>query len=241
MFYLSYTSFWLVTIIYPLSFGDQIYDSVLLYGELVQKSCLLISLSIYVSLPTKRVKSCLMLMFIYSLFSHIASIIAYEITAIYYTIESLLFFSWAIWLMLRPEISTAKTINKNNILLAFYKGEKGSFIMNFFELFGLPVKSMCILAGDKALYLKTNDPNFVFGASEIITRHADDYILIDTGVRVTTDFIIEMKKHTKLVATKGIFRVRCIEAVSDLLGMIGDEWKPRSCIPSLYLKQVKGI
>lgn len=225
-------------IIYPITFETPFYEVSFLYGSLLQSICLFVCIIYYVSLPTARAKSCLILLGTYGLFSQIADIIFNEVTTIYYILESLTFFSWAIWLMLRPELSTAKTINHSNILLAFYKGKKGSFIMNFFELFGLPVKSMCIIAEDKALYLKAKEPMFQFGTSEIITRHKDDYVIIDTGVRVTTDFLIEMKKHNNIVATRGLMRVRCIEAISGLLSMIGDKYKPDAYIPSLYLRQI---
>ena len=238
MFNLSYPCFWIVLITYPLSFGDPIYETALLYGDFLQRICLFLCILSYISKPTKRQKSCLILMGLYGVYSQIADILFSEVTSILYILESLAFFSWAVWLMLRPEIKTVNSINHTNILLAFYKGEKGSFAMNFFELFGLPVKSMCIIAGDKALYLKSNKRTFEFGNSEKIYRKSDDYVIIDTGKPYTKDYITEMKKHSNIIATRGILRIRCIEAVRGLLSMIGEEYKPNVYIPSLYLRRI---
>lgn len=179
-------------------------------------------------------------MVVYNLYSLIADIIFYEIYAIYYLLESLTFFSWAIWIMLRPEYRTAKTINHDNILLAFYKGEKGSLIMNFFELFGLPVKSMCIVAGDKALALKSNKETFQIIDSKNIFRKQDDYVTVDTGIRNTNKFVEAMKEYSTTPARKGFLRIRCIEGVSPLLEMIGPEFKPSLIdnIPSVYMRKV---
>jgi hypothetical protein len=177
-------------------------------------------------------------MALYGLYSTISNIIFNEIIAISYLLESSVFVAWASWIMLRPEINTAKTIDNKNILLAFYNGNSGSSIMNLFQLFGMPVKSLCILAGDKALYLKKNKNTFEFGNSSKIHKKSYNYIIIDTGVPHTENFIKSMEEHKNIIATKGIFRVRCIEAVSGLLGMIGNEFKPKSYIPSLYLWRV---
>ncbi len=180
-----------------------------------------------------------MAMVLYGIYAIFIDIIFPEVmSSLYYALESLVFIIWASWLMFRPEISTAKTINKKNILLAFYKGDKGSFIMNFFELVGLPVKSMCIIAGDKALYLKSNKGTFEFGSSEKIYRKSDDYVIIDTGKPYTKSYVEKMKKHENIVASKGMLRIRCIEAVSGLLSMIGSRYKPNTYIPSLYLKAI---
>ena len=167
-----------------------------------------------------------------------SSIFFHEISSIHYLLESLGVFAWGMFVTFHPERKTAKTINEKNILLAFYKGDKGSIIMRVCALFGFPVKSMCIIAGDKALYLKKNEPTFIFGDSAKIHRKSSDYIVVDTGKPYDDKFITEMKKHSNTIATKGILRVRCIEAVSDLLGMIGEEFKPKSYIPSLYLRGI---
>jgi len=107
--------------------------------------------------------------------------------------------------------------------------------MHFFELFGLPVKSLCIVAGDNALYLKAGKDSFQFGPN-IVSKKPDEYIIVDTGVPITKDFIEQMKKHGNVKAKKAFLRVRCIEAVSELLESIG--YKPDSNIPSLYLRKV---
>lgn len=179
-------------------------------------------------------------MVLHGLYSHIMDIVFGEIGTIPYMIESLIFLLWATCIVYSPEISTAKTINKNNILLAFYKGEKASFIMNFFELFGLPVKSMCVIAGDDALMLKTRKETFQLSSSKAILKNRDNYIIIDTGKAVTKKFTTEMKKYSTVPASKGGLRIRCIEAIQDLLAMIGEKWKPTNIfhnVPSIYLRK----
>lgn len=219
-----------------MTFGDPIYNKAVVLVDLIGMFCLFFCILICVSKPTNRKSSCLILMGFYSLYSFIMGLIFHEITAISYMLESLVFFAWAVWIMLRDEPKSDKNINHSNILLAFYKGNKGSFIMRFFELFGTPVKSLSIIAGDKALYLKSKNPNFIFGDSNIILRKSDSYVIIDTGVKYTEEFISEMQKHNNIIATRGIFRIRCIEAVSGLLGNIDDKFKPTTYIPSLYLR-----
>jgi hypothetical protein len=238
MFNVAYMLYWCVLVVYPLTFGDVWYEKAFLYGHLLQSVFLFLCIFSYVSKPLKKHASCLVLLGVYGLLSQILDMVFNEVTAIYYLSESLLFFTWAMWLLFRPSYSTAKTINHDNILIAFYKGDNGSFIMNFFSLFGLPVKSMCIIAGDKALFLKRNKETFQFGSSEIVHKNSDNYVIIDSGVAYTQEYISKMKDHSNIVATRGGLRVQCIKAVSDLLSDIGEKFKPRTNIPSLYLRHI---
>lgn len=238
MFYLCYALFWVILFVFPLSFGDPVYEEALYYGDLFQKLSLFLCIITFVCSQSTRKGSCLLLMSFYGLYSLGASIFDAAGVSVLYIIELVVCFIGAVYVLFHPEYSTPKTINVENILLAFYKGEKGSLIMRVFAMFGFPVKSVCILAGDKALYLKANKPTFEFGNSAKIHKKSREYVIVDTGVAHTGKFLYEMKKHSKIVATKGVFRIRCIEAVSDLLGMIGSKYKPGSYIPSLYLRQV---
>ena len=181
---------------------------------------------------------------VYNIYVFVTDILFNEVTSTFYVLESLVFLSWAIIIMTRSEIKTLPDINKDNILLAFYKGDKGSFIMRFFELFGLPVKSMCVISGEKALYLKSNKDTFQLKDSKYIYRKEEDYVILDTGVKNNLKFSEEMEKCATLEARKLGFRICCIEAVRNLLGLIGDEWKPKHMhynIPSLYLKKCSKI
>ena len=227
-----------ILVITPLFFGDVFYKEFLAISGCVQRLCLLFCIFSYVINPNNKKGNVLILLGFVDFYGYATDILMHNINAIYYFIESLIFFSFGMHVMLHADIKTAKTIDHDNILLAFYKGKKGSLIMRFFSLFGFPVKSMCILAGDKALYLKANNPKFVFGDSAAIHRKSENYVIIDTGVKYTGEFIYRMKKHKNIIAKKGMFRVRCIEAISDLLEMIGSEWKPKTYIPSLYLRRV---
>jgi len=244
IFYISAVLYWIILLIYPLSFGDEDYDVYYEYCNLAQTICLFLCILFYFSLETTRAKSTLILFAVYGVCSVIVYLIFTEIYPIPYTLWTVVFIAWAVWIMLRPEYKTAKTIDKNNILLAFYKGGNGSALMNFFELLGLPVKSMCIISGDKTLYLKKNKDRFQLKDSKNIFKREDDYVIVDTGVKCNYEFSTEMEKCATLKASKFGLRIRCIEAVNNLLGMIGEEWRPTDFfhnIPSWYFRKCSKI
>lgn len=240
MIYALSTLFWLIELTGALYYETAIYDSFVTFGFTLQLLILFTCLLVFVNKPTSRLRSTSFWMLIHHIYAQIAALFFYTINDYSYLLETSLFCVMAVWIMMRPEVKTAKTINKDNILLVFYKGEKGSFIMNFFELFGLPVKSMCIIAGDKALFLKANKETFQFGDSKKIFRKQDEYVIVDTGKPYTQEFVKTMEKHSITSAKKGLFRIRCIEGVSPLLEMIGPEFKPSLIdnIPSIYLRKV---
>lgn len=244
MFYYSVIIYWMTNLIYPLSFEDVYYEQFFLYANSIRAFCFALCLFLYFSLNTNRGKSTLILMAIYSLYSNVSSILFGEITSVYYVAELSLFMAWTIWIMFRDEYKTAKTIDKNNILLAFYKGSNGSPIMHFFELFGAPVKSLCIIDGELALYLKANKETFQLKDSNNIFKKADDYVIVDTGVKRNPEFSKELEKYGKLKAVKFGLRIRCIEAVKNLLRMIGTEWEPTSFLeynPGWYFRKCSKI
>lgn len=234
--------FWIVHIIYPITFGDLYYESYYHYGGLLKDVLLTVCAVLYFSLRTPRAKSTVLLMLLYNLFTQIADAALGDVSSVYYMIESLFFTFWAVCIMTRPEISTPKTINKDNILLAFYRGEKGSLTMHFFELFGLPFKSMSIIAGDNCLKLKSNKDTFQFSnASGSFFRRNNEYYIYDTGKPYTKEFVEEMAKYGKVKAMKNGFRTRCIEAVGELLAKIGEEYRPTNPAqnaPSIYFGKI---
>jgi len=177
----------------------------------------------------------------YGVYSILADILFNEITAIYYLLESLSFFAWAILLMARQERNTPKTINYDNILLCFYKGDRGSFAMKFAELFGLPVRSLCVVAGDAALMLKKTRSGFTIIDSKVLLKNKDNYVIVDTGKESTLEFIEEMKTYANKPASKYGMRIRCIEGISPLLEMIAPEFKPDHIghnMPSWYMGKI---
>ena len=217
------------------------YEDYYHYGGLAKEIFFSLCAFLCFSLRTCRAKSTVLLMILYNLFTHAADVILGDVSSVYYMIESLFFLSWAVCIMTRPEINTAKTINEENILLAFYKGEKGSFIMHFFDLVGLPVKSMCVIAGDNCLRLKSSKDTFQLTNSGKHFPKDKDYYVVDTGVKYDDKFIAKMNECVNIKATKGCFRIRCIEAVEELLGMISEGHRPIGLferIPSRYLYKV---
>ena len=179
-------------------------------------------------------------MVLYGIYTTIMDIVFGDVGSVHYTIESMFFFAWAVCIINSLEVATAKTINKGNILLAFYKGENGSFLMSFFELFGLHVKSLCIIDGDNALYLKKDKDTFQFKDSNHIFKNNENYVIVDTGVKCNLKFSNAMRNCATLRADNLGFRICCIKSVENLLGMLGEEWKPTSFfhqMPSRYLRK----
>jgi hypothetical protein len=235
-----------VYLAYPLTFNDLNYEPFYYYGGTIQDLVYRIFILSYFTLQTRRARSLVILMALSGIFSDIMDLFAGHVGSLFLLIESAMFFSMAGFVMFRHEPKTPRTITNEriydkNILLAFYKGDKGSFIMHLFELFGCPVKSMCIVAGDKALVLRLGKRGFHFSDSIGILKNNDKYIIVDTGKEITVEFLKKMADHHNDNDNKLGFRIRCIEGVSDLLKDIGPEFKPTSIldnIPSNYLKKV---
>lgn len=161
-------------------------------------------------------------------------------------LESMALTSLMYFIIKRPEFSTG-TINRNNIQLAFYKGRKGSLLMNIAELFGLPVKCMYILSGSSILRPEKGVSHFVFEESSSKAnsiRNSANYYIHDTGIKHTKSFSDKMRAQHGKEVRKLFFRVRCIEGIKDILYDIKEEYEPNSIfhnIPSMYLKHVLGI
>lgn len=231
---------------YPLTFNDIMYEPFYYYGGTVQDLVFCIFIVTYFTIQTRRAKSLVILMASSHIISSTLDLLTGYVGSVFLLIETAIFFSLASFVMFRHEPKTPCTITNEriydkNILLAFYKGDKGSFIMHLFELFGCPVKSMCIVAGDKALVLRLGKRGFHFSDSIGILKNNDKYVIVDTGKKITMEFLKKMASHHNDNDNKFGFRIRCIEGVSDLLEDIGPEFKPTSIldnIPSNYLKKV---
>lgn len=240
IFYILVCALWTIELIAPVSFDSVIYETYLLYGHASQLFLLFVCVAIYLVYPSPRKRSSLIWIALHYIYVQIATMIYPEVYGHIYTIETVLFFTMAAWIMMRPEIKTAKTINKDNIILAFYKGDKGSFLMHLFELFGLPVKSLAIVAGKHALALKSNKKTFQFIDSKNIFRKSKDYVMVDTGKPYTKEYIAMMGKYHNKPASKKGLRMRCIEGVKPLLKAIGPEFEPTFLEqnPSIYFRKV---
>jgi len=126
-----------------------------------------------------------------------------------------------------------KPFNTDNILLAFYCGDKGSFIMCLFSMVWRDVKSLCIVAGDTTLALKARKQGFQILNSEVVLKNRQKYLIVDSNVKVTTDFINKMRDYENKTAKKFNMRIRCIEGISPLLSDIGEEFTPRSVLDNI--------
>lgn len=166
-----------------------------------------------------------------------------EINALYYMMESLVFFTWAVALMVRYEPKTRHDVDYSNILLAFYRGDNSSLIMRFFNLFGVDVYSVAVVAGNKCLILKKDKEGFQFVDSEALLKKRANYVIVDTGEKVTPEFVNNMSKYAGKKAYKFKLRICCIQGISPLLTAIGQKYKPMSIfdnIPSVYLGKIDG-
>lgn len=195
---------------------------------------------IYKIYDSRRYSSCFLLILIHIIYSANYGLIFGGIDATNFLIQTYLFSLWASWLLFRPEYKQQPYSDKN-ILLAFYRGKNGSFIMFFFELFGMPVKSMTIIAGGKCLMLKSNKDGFQFTDSKALLKNKENYLIVDTGKPCTQKFVEDMKKEAGKSATKCKFRIVCIMGIKGLLAKIGEEFKPTSIfdnIPAHYLRKL---
>ena len=136
-----------------MTFVDDAYELFYLYGGIAQHLTFCICIILCLLLRTNKAISLALLLLLHSIYAQGLDLLFGEINSSYYLFESLMFLFIFIPVITRHE-QRQQPYNSDNILLCFYRGEKGSFIMRFFELFGLPVKSMCIIAGDKCLMLK---------------------------------------------------------------------------------------
>ena len=173
----------------------------------------------------------------------LSSVLLTDSSFIQYAMEycfSACFFSW---LCLRTQIPSNKNPDRNNVLFAFYKGKRGSLLMNVFSLFGLPVKSLCILADGQCLRLKSKTHHFVLQDRYDSVIKSNDYVIYDTGIKATPEFLQKMSKFTnKKAYLFGLkfLRVNCIYAISDLLSSVDCKYKAKTCfdfIPSIYLRK----
>lgn len=177
-------------------------------------------------------------MVFYQFYTHLVDLFLPVLPAQYYGIEFAVFFVWAVFVFFRVSYKLPAAYNRDNILLAFYKGEGGSILMELFSLFGTPVKSLCVVAGESTLMLKRSKDNFVYANNADLIVGNPDYIIVDTGKKWTPEFKKQMAMNRMQPTEKWGLRIMCIESITNLLESIGEVWKPNSIcdrVPSIYL------
>ena len=219
-------SYWLIELLSPfVPYYEWFYD----YGTRAQFAILGFILISYLLKPTNRVRSGLLLISLHIIYTFLADIILGGVTQLYYVTETSAFAILAVWVAFRYERVTS-TLNTDNVLLAFYRGNNGSFRMMVAGLLGEPVKSVCVLASGKVLRIKNGTFVFTNGAQAII--NSKDYLVIDTNATWTREFLNDMQTYDKVPAKSGFFRCDCIETIEPLLGKLGDRFIP----PGLFGK-----
>jgi hypothetical protein len=228
--------YWLTELFFSLTFGEPYYLAYESYGSEAQYLCVIIAIWSYFCIKTSRAENSISLIAFYSVYGFLMNAF-YTITDYALLGETLLFSALAFWIMARPQISS-DTINPDNITLAFYKGNNGTFVMRFFELFGLHAQSVCIIAGKDCLTLKKTKATFQIIDSKTILNKKRDYIFKDTGVKVTPEFTEKLNSYRNVAANRLYLRIRCIQAIKPLLKDIGPKWEVDGVldeIPSHYL------
>lgn len=226
--------YWFIEILSPLIQNDWYFT----YGTKLQFAVVAFIAARFILKPSHVLEAGLFFISLYVMYSFIVDLILGGVSRHWYMIETLLFSSLALWIVLRPEMST-QPYSKKNILLAFYKGEKGSFRMRVAELFGLPVRSIAVVADGSTLRIKGGSFIFMKGNASIL--NSSNYLVVDTGVKSTESFVSEMTLlDGRQKFTKNIFMSDCIYVIKPLLSKIGAAYSPKRLwdfIPSIYLRK----
>jgi len=237
MFYLSALMYWALELCFPLFFERPLYDFFVDYGHTAQDIFLgICALSALHS--TNKFKCCIFVMVVHSIFSGL--FYSFDMYSTIVLSTSVFFFAMWAHVVRRPPLPKRLSVDDRNIVLAFYTGNNGSFLMNLFQTMSDPVSSMCVLSGKYCLKLKKGE-NFKFTESHGFFRDWENkYYLLDTGVKSTNGFIEKMRECGNMKARWFGLRISCIIKIRDLLGSIGKEWRPQGILelnPSVYFRK----
>lgn len=128
------------------------------------------------------------------------------------------------WVDLVPELQSP-IYNKNNVLIGFYHGNYGKISMILSSLFGMPVKSICIIYKDIILMPHHN----CLIVRPITEVNLDNYYIHDTQKQLDIDF-------SQFIGKRG----NCVKMLSPILDNLGNKYKLGfwDFIPSLYLRKI---
>lgn len=225
------------------SFGGSSYDYFINYGHTAQDIALSVCVILALHNSPNRYKCCIFVVIMHSVISGLIYSFTDNMDDPFIMAFSLFFFTMWYWVARRSPLPKQQEFNNNNILLAFYTGNNGSFIMNLFQVMSEPVSSVCVLAGKHSLMLRKGK-GFQFNETHGFFRDQQDYFIIDTGVRHGDHFIDNMRECANIRARKLGLRINCIFAIEDLLADIGEEWRPIGLfenIPSVYFRKAYGL
>ena len=108
----------------------------------------------------------------------------------------------------------------------------------FVSLFGVPASSMSIVAGDKWYMFKRK--RNTLQVVKVIDRKLCDYIVVDTGVKITEDITKELNALKGMPARRAstfYLRANCVLTFRRVLKMLGERWEVGifDFIPSFYM------
>lgn len=236
--------YWALEFCYTETIGTDLFYGFERYGHAAQVTLYSICVLLALHNSPNKLKCVVFVLTLHRLFVSDFFVLFYEVPTPVITGISLFFFAAWMHVARRPTLPKQQSFDVDNILLAFYTGNNGSFIMNLFQTMDEPVSSMCILSGKYSLKLKRGRDCFKFTENHGFFREWDNYHIIDTGVKSNDDFIENMRQCGKIRARKFGLRINCIIAVKDLLGMIGEQWRPIGLLensPSGYFRKASRL
>lgn len=154
----------------------------------------------------------------------------YDVSIEQYAIEVLVFSMWLLWAV-KSKFINYLPYNKDNICIAFYRGENHSLKARLSSLIGLDVTSV-------AIYNKGEIHRYKKG--KLITSKAvDEYIMYDTGKPITKAQSKTLLHITKTKYHKKLYTSNCVGILKPL--MVELRIEPHGyleTIPSIYLRRL---
>lgn len=182
--------------------------------------------------PTILRKSTLLTCIIYMVYINIVDF--FFISFDYVNILEVIIFSYILSFQLHKtyNISSDK-LNHDNVCLILYKPKRGINHI-IISMFGFPVSSFGVVCGKWGRFIKETD-KLVHQSPDKITGN---YIIIDTGVKITPEIQAEFDKTLGASAYNccGI-RIMCVKTFKNVLSLLGKKWRYRlfDFLPSVYL------
>lgn len=147
---------------------------------------------------------------------------------------ALIFFIWLIFAVRRSYPERIDLINMDHVNLLILKPRSNLDVIK--ALFGFPAASICISSQHKIWSFRSKSNSFE--ESEYNIGWHGSYLVIDTGIKCTDDFIIELRK---LIGTRRFPCIKCVWVIRHVLNRLGGKYRIKTWldyIPGLYLMRI---
>ena len=147
---------------------------------------------------------------------------------------ALIFFIWLIFAVRRSYPERIDLINMDHVNLLIMKPRSNLDVIK--ALFGFPAASICISSQHKIWSFRSKSNSFE--ESEYNIGWHGSHLVIDTGIKCTDDFIIELRK---LIGTRRFPCIKCVWAIRNALNRLGGKYRIKTWldyIPGLYLMRI---